>query len=304
MADSARTFWKGFLRIALVTIPVKLVLAVKSAGEVTFHQVHRESKQRIRYQKTAPGIGPVSEDDIVRGYEVEPGQYVLLDDEELDALKLSTRHTIDVTQFVSAADIPSIYFDRPYYILPDGEMAAEGYRVIRDALRAQDKVGIGQLTLRGKEQLVALHCADEGLVLETLRYASEIKNAHEIFADLGHSTPSSDMVEMAQNLIAQKTADFDPGRYRNHYAEALRELVREKIEGGHAIAVESEKERAPSTVVDFMEALKRSVSAGQGQQQNPPRRSKPSEAEPEPKRKGGAGRSSAKPTSASRRKAG
>lgn len=300
MAESARTFWKGFLRIALVTIPVKLVSAVKSGGEVTFHQVHRESKQRIRYQKTAPGVGPVSEDDIVRGYEVEPGQYVLLEDEELDALKLATRHTIDVTQFVSAADIPAIFFDKPYYVLPDGEMAAEGYRVIRDALRAQDKVGIGQLTLRGKEQLVALHCADDGLVIETLRYANEIKNAHDIFADLGHSTPSRDMVEMAQNLIAQKTGDFDPGQYRNHYAEALKELVREKIQGGHAVAIETEKERAPSTVVDFMEALKRSVAAGQTQPKAaPPRKAR----EPEPKRKGG-GRSPARPASASRRKAG
>ncbi len=300
MVESARTFWKGFLRIALVTIPVKLVSAVKSGGEVTFHQVHRGTKQRIRYQKTAPGVGPVTEDDIVRGYEVEPGRYVLLEDDELDALKLESRHTIDVTQFASASEIPTIYFDRPYYVLPDGEMAAEGYRVIRDALRAQNKVGIGQLTLRGKENLVALHCVDEGLVLETLRYVSEIKNAHEIFSDLGQSVPSHDMVEMAENLIAQKTADFDPKRYQNHYAEALRDLVRQKIEGGQAIAIETEKERAPSTVVDFMEALKRSVAVGrETSSPNAPRR-RPTE--PGPTRKGGA----AKParTSSGRRKAG
>lgn len=262
MARPVRTFWKGQLRLSLVIIPVRLVNATRSDGQVTFHQVHRETRQRIRYLKTAPGVGEVDKDDIVHGYEVEPGNYVLLEDEEIDSLKLETRHTIELTEFVDACEIDPLYFERPYYIVPDGEVAEEGYRVVRDALREERKVAIGQLTLRGKENLVALKPSGAGLLLEALRYDNEIKEADDVFAGIGKSKLRSDLVDMAKDLIAKRSTSFDPSKFKNHYVEALRELVAAKLKGGKTVEVSEEGSATPGTVVDFMEALKRSVAAG------------------------------------------
>lgn len=278
MAESARTFWKGYLRLALVSIPVRLVAAEKAESEIRFHQVDRNSKQRIRYLKVAPGKGEVKKEDIVLGYEVEPGNYVFMEDEELDSLKLSTRHTIDLLQFVEADEIEPLYFNRPYYVLPDGEVAEEGYRVLRDALWAKHKVGIGQLTLRGREHLVALFPMGEGqgLVLDTLRYDSELKNADDIFSAIGREKPREDMVQMAEDLIERRSEPFDPAKFRNHYAEALRELVKAKLGRGETVPVEEQVEPG-AKVLDFMEALKRSVAASGGGG---------GEAPPEPPKKG------------------
>ncbi|MDJ0447330.1 Ku protein [Methylocystis sp. JR02] len=278
MAESARTFWKGYLRLALVSIPVRLVAAEKAESEIRFHQVDRNSKQRIRYLKVAPGKGEVKKEDIVLGYEVEPGNYVFMEDEELDSLKLSTRHTIDLLQFVEAEEIEPLYFNRPYYVLPDGEVAEEGYRVLRDALWAKHKVGIGQLTLRGREHLVALFPMGEGqgLVLDTLRYDSELKNAEDIFSAIGRDKPREDMVQMAEDLIERRSEPFDPAKFRNHYAEALRELVKAKLGRGETVPVEEQVEPG-AKVLDFMEALKRSVAASGGGG---------GEAPPEPPKKG------------------
>jgi DNA end-binding protein Ku len=260
MVQKIRTFWKGQLRLALVSIPVRLLTALEKEKEISFHQVHRDSKQRIRYEKVAPGVGPVDKDDIVHGYEVEPGNYVLLEDEELDNLKLATRHTIELVQFVDACEIDPLYFERPYYVLPDGEDAEEGYRVIRDALREEKKVGIGQLTLRGRENLIALKPSGKGMMIETLRYAEEIKDADKIFENIGGSRLRQDLIHMAKDLIRQRASPFDPVAYKNHYAEALRDLVKSKLKGGKSVEVgEDELEQERGKVIDFTEALKRSV---------------------------------------------
>jgi DNA end-binding protein Ku len=301
MAESARTFWKGYLRLALVSIPVRLVAAEKAESEIRFHQVDRNSKQRIRYLKVAPGKGEVKKEDIVLGYEVEPGNYVFMEDEELDSLKLSSRHTIELMQFVDADEIEPLYFNRPYYVLPDGEVAEEGYRVLRDALWVKHKVGIGQLTLRGREHLVALFPMGEGqgLVLDTLRYDSELKSADDIFSSIGREKPRQDMVQMAEDLIERRSEPFDPARFRNHYAEALRELVKAKLGRGETVPVEEQAEPG-AKVLDFMEALKRSVAASGG-----------GEAPPEPPKKGrapakkaAATKSSKAPRAPARRRAG
>lgn len=276
MAESARTFWKGHLRLALVSIPVRLVAAEKAESEIRFHQVDRNSKQRIRYLKVAPGKGEVKKEDIVLAYEVEPGNYVFMEDEELDSLKLSSRHTIELAQFVEADEIEPIFYNRPYYVLPDGEVAEEGYRVLRDALWAKGKVGIGQLTLRGREHLVALYPTSEGqgLALDTLRYDSELKDAADIFSSIGRDKPRADMVQMAEDLIERRTEPFDAAKFRNHYAEALRDLVKAKLGRGETVPVEEQVEPG-AKVLDFMEALKRSVAATGG-----------GEAPPEPPKKG------------------
>jgi DNA end-binding protein Ku len=263
MAEKIRTFWKGYLRLALVSIPVRMLTALEKEKQINFHQVHRPTKQRIRYEKVAPGVGAVEKEDIVHGYEVEPGNYVLLEDEEIDKLKLETRHTIELVQFVDACEIDPLYFDRPYYLLPDGEDGEEGYRVIRDALRDERKVGIGQLTLRGRENLIALKPSGRGMMLETLRYADEIRDADKVFDDIGTSAVRPDLIRMAKDLISQRAGKFDPSDYKNHYAEALRELVRSKLKGGKAVPVgEEELEDARGKVIDFTEALRRSLKKG------------------------------------------
>jgi len=258
MAQNVRTFWKGYLRLALVAIPVRLVSAEISQATPHFHQIDRKSKQRIHYLKVAANDKKVSGDDIVMGYEVEPGNYVLLEKDELAAVKLETRHTIELTQFVDAADIDPLYFERPYYLLPDGDVAEEGYVVIRDALRAARKVAIGQLTIRGREDLVALYPGGSGLVLDTLRYESEIKDDDDVFSELGKAKPRADMLEMAKQLIESRSHDFDPSGFKDHYADALRDLVKRKVESGGKIPVEDESE-PKGKVIDFMEALKRSL---------------------------------------------
>lgn len=261
MPEATRTFWKGHLRLALVTIPVRLMTATRSDEQISFHQVDRKTKQRIRYLKVIPGGQEVNKDDIVSGYEVENGNYVLFEGDELDALKLESRHTIELSQFVDVNEIEPTYFDRPYYILPDGDIAEEGYRVIRDALREAGKVGIGQLTLRGKEHLVALSPLGDGMLLETMRYQSEIKAADDVFSKIGKGKLRDDMVKMAKSLIESRTEAFDPSQFKNHYAAALKELVQSKLKGGEAVAVGDEQAEPKGKVIDFMEALKRSVGS-------------------------------------------
>lgn len=259
---AVRTFWKGHMRLALVTIPIRLVSAISSEEKISFHQVDRKTKQRIRYKKVAgEGGREVPSQDISYGYEVEPGNYVLFDNDELDALKLSSRHTIELTEFVDAFSINPLYFDRPYYILPDGEVAEEGYCVIRDALQSAKKCGIGQIAMRGKENLIALMPAGNGLMLETLRYDSDVRDADDIFSGLGTQKFRPGLIDMAKQLIEERSTEFDPSAYKDHYAETVREFVKEKLAGGETVAVSSGEEAATGagTVIDFMEALKRSV---------------------------------------------
>jgi DNA end-binding protein Ku len=258
---TVRSFWKGHLRLALVTIPIRLVSATASEDKIALHQVDRRSKQRIRYQKVAGESGKVvPQADIVQGYELDDGNYVLFEPEELDKLKLTTRHTVELTEFVDACSIDPLYFDNPYYVLPDGDVAEEGYRIIRDALKATKKYGVGQLTIRGRENLIAMKPSGEGMLLETLRYANEVRDADEIFEDIGTGKLRPELVEMAKQLIEERARKFDPSQFKNHYAEALRALVKDKVQGGLSTEVSGGgDEPSGGQVIDFMEALRRST---------------------------------------------
>ncbi|MCB2055143.1 MAG: Ku protein [Geminicoccaceae bacterium] len=259
-----RAYWSGNLRLSLVSIPVQLYAATRSAARPTLNQIHRPTGKRIRYQKVAPGEGAVESDDIVKGYEYEKGSYVLLSDEELDALRLSSRNTIDLVQFVEHCEIDPLYFERPYYLTPRGEDAEEGFRVIRDALRQMSKVALGQLTMRGREHLVAVKPCGNGLLVETLRYEAEVRQADTVFDDIGGASAPGEMLDLAKELIERKSAPFDAGRFKDHYAQALRELVQAKVKSEGGVAVdESGGPDYGGKVVDLMEALKKSV-AGSG----------------------------------------
>lgn len=267
---TSRPLWTGNLRLALVSVPVTLHPATKTGAQISFHQVHEPSGKRIRYEKVVPGIGPVDTDEIVKGFEVEKGNYVLIDPEEIDALKLESRKTLDLVQFVKQGDIDPIWFERPYYVVADGELAEEAYNVLRDALRASGKIGLGQFVMRNREYIAALKPCGNGLLLETLRFADEVRSAAPFFADIDDADPDAELLDLARELIERKTAPFDPRQFKDKYSEALRELVEAKIKHRKPVQIDDE-EPGGGKVIDLVEALKRSVQ-GSGKSAQPRKR--------------------------------
>lgn len=259
MPKQARAYWKGFLRLSLVSIPVEIYNAVESKSEISFRQIHKPSGRRISYEKVVPGVGKVENSDIVKGYEVDKDTYITLEPEEVDAVKLSSKKTIDIAQFVDVAEIDWRYFERPYYIVPGDDIAGEGYAVIREAMRKTGKAGIAQVTIAGREWLVAIAPLEDGLVMVLLRYADELRNAGEYFDEIPKSKPDKEMVDLAAELIGRKTSAFDASKFEDHYATALKELIKDKLKGRRIVAYAEEERPKGANVVDLMEALRRSV---------------------------------------------
>ena len=259
---AARPIWRGQIRLALVSIPVEIYPATKSGATIAFHQVHEPSGKRIKYEKVVPGIGPVDRDEIMKGYEVSKGHYVLLDPEEIESVKLESRKTVDLVQFVDLGDIDPMYFDKPYYVVPADDLAEEAFVVLRDALRAARKVGIGQLAMRGQEYVVALKPCGRGMLLETLRYADEVNRAAGFFREIGDHKPDPDLLELAATLIEKKTGDFDPKEFHNRYVDALKNLIAEKQKKKGEKIIQDPDDGRPSkgsNVIDLMAALKKSL---------------------------------------------
>jgi len=258
---AARAYWQGQIRLALVSIPVEIYSATKSGASVAFNQIHEPSGKRIKYEKVAPGIGPVDPDEIVKGYQYEKGKYVLVTDEEIEGVKLESKKTLELTQFVDQGEIDAIYYDKPYYVVPADDLAEEAFVVLREALRKSRKVGLGQLALRGREYVVSLKPCGRGMVLETLRYQDEVNKAAAYFRDIGDAKPDDDLLDLATSLIEKKSDTFDASEYHDRYVDALKELIEKKRTGK---TVETEEEDTPaqsrgSNVVDLMAALKRSL---------------------------------------------
>jgi len=257
---AARAYWQGQIRLALVSIPVEIYSATKSGATIAFNQIHEPSGKRIKYEKVAPGIGPVDPEEIVKGFQYEKGKYVLLTDDEIEAVKLESKKTLELTQFVDQSEIDAIYYEKPYYVVPADDLAEEAFVVLREALRRSKKVGLGQLALRGREYVVSLKPCGRGMVLETLRYADEVNKAASYFRDIGDHKPDEDLLDLATSLIDKKTAKFDASEYHDRYVDALEALIERKRKGK---TIETEEE-APaqsrgSNVVDLMAALKRSL---------------------------------------------
>ena len=220
-----RALWKGQLRLSLVSIPVEIFSATKTSSKVSFRQIHKPSGKRVRYEKSVPGIGPVKAEDIVKGYEVGSDEYILLDPDEVDEIKLETKKTFELVQFVDACEISPLYFDKPYYITASDDLAQDAYRVVRDALRQAGKVGLGQVAMRGKEYLACVKPCGDGLLMETLHYADELREADEIFTDIEDEKTDKDLLDVATSLIDKKTAPFDASAYTDKYAEAMQKLL-------------------------------------------------------------------------------
>lgn len=259
---AARAYWQGQIRLALVSIPIEIYPATKSGAAITFRQIHEPSGKPIHYEKVASGVGPVNRDEIVKGYEVSRGNYVLLDEEEIAAAKVESRRTLELVQFVDAQEIDVLYFEKPYFVVPADELAEEAYVVLREALRKAKKAGLGQLSVRGREQLVAIRPCGRGMVMEVLRYADEVQRAQGYFRDIADTPPSEDLLDLATTLIEKKTAPFDAAVFHDRYVDALHRLIDEKSKAkGKRVLEDIEEPTRPGggNVVDLMAALKKSV---------------------------------------------
>lgn len=290
---AARAYWQGQIRLALVSIPVEIYAATKSGAQIAFHQIHQPSGKRVRYEKTVPGLGPVKPEDIVKGYEVSKGDYVLLQPDEIEAVKLESKKTLELTQFVDAAEIDVLYYERPYYVVPADDLAEEAFIVLREALRQTRKVGLGQLAMRGREYIVSLKPCGRGMVLETLRYADEVNRAQSYFRDIEDAKPDAELLDLAETLIEKKTAPFKPDSFHDRYVDALERLIEKKKKSKGRRIIEEEAEtpaRRGNNVIDLMAALKKSVGTGAA----------PSAARKAPAAKAPARKAPAKPTTRKR----
>ena len=270
---AARAYWQGQIRLALVSIPVEIYSATKSGAAISFRQIHEPSGKPVHYEKVVTGVGPVDPQEIMKGYEIERGHYVLLDQDEIDAVKLESKKTLELTQFVDADEIDVLYYEKPYFVIPADDLAEEAFIVLREALRRARKVGLGQLALRGREYIVSLKPCGRGMVLETLRYADEVNKAQGYFRDIPDAEPDPELLDLATALIERKTAKFSPAEFHDRYIDALKGLIERKRKAKGKVIEEAE-DAAPkrgSNVVDLMAALKKSVEGG---------RAAPTEAKP------------------------
>ncbi|MBB4016479.1 DNA end-binding protein Ku [Chelatococcus caeni] len=275
-----RPVWKGQLRLSLVSIPVEMYSATNTSARISFRQIHKPSGKRVQYQKVVPGVGPVKNDDVWKGYEVEDDEYVLIDPDEIDAIRLETKKTLELVHFVDACEIPPLYFDRPYFLAPTDELAEDAFRVVRDALAETRKAGLGQLAMRGREYLVAVRPCGSGLLAETLHYEEEIRKTDAFFSSISRKAAEKDLLEVAKQLIDRKSGPFDASAFEDRYAEAIRTLIDEKVKGRKPKRVRAEEEARPrgGNVVDLMSALKESLEKSGKQpsaQKKPPAQKKP-----------------------------
>ena len=251
----ARPTWQGHLKLSLVTCPVALYTATSSSERVSFHLINPDTNNRIRMIPTDPDTGPVERSDLVKGYEVSKDEYVLMDDDDFDKVKLESTRTISIDQFVDESDIDRLYWNDPFYVVPDRGLGAEAFAVIREAMKKAGKIAIGSLVLRGRERQLALEVHGKGLVAYTLRAHDEVRNPEEYFDDIPAVKADKDMVEIAARIIGQKEADFDPTNFKDAYDEALKDLIRAKQKGGVIEVPEPED----TNVIDLMEALRASL---------------------------------------------
>lgn len=258
---AARAYWQGQIRLALVSIPVEIYAATRSGAAIAFHQIHEPSGKRVRYEKVVPGIGPIDRDEIIKGYEVAKDNYVLLEDDEIEAVKIESRRTLDLVQFVDASEIDVLWYEKPYYVVPADDLAEEAYIVLREALRASRKVALGQLSVRGREQLVSLKPCGRGIILEVLRYADEVHKARGFFAEIADAKPEPELLDLATTLIDKKTAPFEPEEFHDRYVDGLKRLIDKKIKAKGKKVLEDAGEPEPrgGNVIDLMAALRKSV---------------------------------------------
>ena len=253
---AARPVWQGQLRLSLVSCPVALFGATTRASDISFHLLNPQTNNRIRMVPTDPDTGPVERADLVKGYEISKNKYVVLSSEELDAVKLETTHAIEIERFVDEKEIDRLYWNDPYYLVPNDDGGVEAYIVIREALSEAGRIALGRVAMHTRERLVALEPRGNGIVVYTLRMGDEVIPSKEAFADIPATKPDKQMIEIARKIIAQREGDFEPAKFEDRYENALRDLIRRKQKGEKLVTAAPVEE---SNVIDLMAALKKSL---------------------------------------------
>lgn len=265
---AARPTWQGHLRLSLVSCPVALYTATSRAGEVRFNMLHRKTHNRIRMIPTDPELGPIERSDIVKGFEISKDHYVVITQDEIDNVRLESTRTIDIDRFVDETDIDRLYWNDPYYLVPDGKVAVEAFSVIREAMEKAGKIALGRVVMHQRERLLAMEPRDRGLLAYTLRTHDEVRDPAEVFGEIPAVRPDKDMIDIAAKIIEQKAGDFDPSHFKDHYEDALRDLIEAKQKAhGKVAAVEEPRE---AEVIDLMEALRRSLGDKGGSEKKKP----------------------------------
>jgi len=258
-----RAYWKGSLRLSLVTCPVALYPAFTAVAKTRFHMINIETGNRLKQQMVDAETGDVVEGDQKgRGYELSKGKYVEIDKEELDAVQIESNHTIDIDSFVPKDEIDQRYLNHPYYIAPDGKAGVDAFAVIRDAMKDQDRVALARIVLTNREHVIAIEPFGKGLLGTTLRYPYELRDADDYFDGIKNPKISKDMIELAGHILDTKAAHFDPSKFKDEYEDALRKLVKRKA-AGKTIET-AEPEERPTNVINLMDALKQSLKERRG----------------------------------------
>jgi DNA end-binding protein Ku len=268
-----RAYWKGYLKLSLVSCPVALFPASSEGEKIRFHQINKKTGNRIKYRKVdAETEDEVDASDIVKGYEVGKGEYIELEPEELEAVAIESTRTIEIDEFVPRKEIDDLYLNNPYYVVPDGEVGQQAFAVIREAIRKEGMVALGRVVFTSREHVIALEPRGKGLLGVTLRYPYEIRKEDQYFDEIEDEKIPKDMLELASHIVETKSGHFNPDKFEDHYEEALKELLKKKRAGEK---IEAPKEREPAKVINLMDALRRSVSAerGSGARRKPSRTS-------------------------------
>ena len=286
-----RASWKGYLKLSLVSCPVRLYPATSASERISFNQLHKKTHNRINMKPVDPELGLVERSDLVKGYEYEDKQYIIIEDSDLEAVRIESNHTMNIEAFVDEDSVDVIYLDAPYYLAPDGAMAEETFVVLREAMRKSGKLAIARLVLSSRERVVTIGSRENGMFVCTLRNPNEVRGTAEYFGNIPVGNPDPEMLQLAEALIKQKETEFDPKDYEDRYEVALMNMIREKLKG-HKPIIAAAPERG--NVINLMDALKASLS-----QAKPPAKSK-SKAEPaeKPAAKAAAGGSGKAPAKA------
>ena len=255
---AARPYWKGYLKLSLVSCPIALYPATSEREKISFRQLNKETGNRVRYRKVDAETGDeVPQGNIVKGYEVGKGEYIELDPEELEAVAINSKHTLEIEEFVPRKDIDELYLRDPYFIVPDGEVGQQAFAVIRDAIRKEGMVALGKVVFTTREHIIALEARDNGMLGVTLRYPYEVRQAIDYFGVIEDEKVPKEMLDLAVHIVDTLKGRFEPEKFEDEYENALRELLRKKQKGDR---IERPKEPSRTTVVNLMDALRRSVA--------------------------------------------
>ncbi len=271
-----RAYWKGYLKLSLVSCPIALYPATSEREKISFNQLNKETGNRIRYKKVDAETGDdVEQANIIKGYEVAKDNYIEITPDELEAVAIDSKRTIDIEQFVPRDQIDELYIRDPYYIAPDGEVGQQAFAVIREAIRKEGMVAVGKVVFTSREHIIALEARDKGMLGVTLRYPYEVRKQADYFDDIKDEKVPKDMLDLALHIVETKRGDFEPEKFEDQYEQALKEIIEKKAAGEK---IERPKEPARSNVVNLMDALRASVKAETGGERKKPRHATPARA--------------------------